>query len=152
MTDNSTADLPDPFVDDPELRLIIEIDPEAGHWLWPEDRLDLDGYGLIYREGYNWRAHRYVWALVVGLTELPLDHVCRVRRCVNPEHLEPVTTQVNNERIPTWGGNAETCSQGHLFDEANTITRADGKRRCRKCHAAQERDRRARRRAAGDTP
>jgi hypothetical protein len=142
---NSTADLPDPFVDDPELRFLVKM--ENGHWLWTGER-DLDGYGLVFREGYNWRAHRWVWSLVNGLTDLPLDHLCRVRRCVNPDHLEAVTTAVNNERIPTWGGNAQRCSKGHEFTPENTISRADGKRRCRTCHRDQERERRARR-AAG---
>jgi hypothetical protein len=142
---NSTADLPDPFVDDPGLRALVKMD--QGHWLWTGD-LDADGYGIVYREGYNWRAHRWVFALVHGLTDLPLDHLCRVRNCVNPDHLEAVTTAVNNERIPTWGGNAQRCSKGHEFTPENTISRADGKRRCRTCHRDQERERRARR-AAG---
>jgi hypothetical protein len=145
MTDNSTADLPDPFIDDPGLRQLVRVEPDTGHWRWLGD-LDEGGYGVLWREGYNWRAHRWVWCLIHGLTELPLDHLCRTRDCVNPAHLEAVTTQVNNERIPTWGGNADTCAKGHPFDEANTITRADGKRRCRRCHAEQERERRARRR------
>jgi hypothetical protein len=139
---NSRADLPDPFVDDPDLRRLIDVTDD--HWLWLGD-LDENGYGVIWREGYHWRAHRWVHALVHGMTQLPLDHLCRTRNCVNPDHLEPVTTQVNNERIPTWGGNATHCANGHLFDEENTIGRADGKRRCRTCHRNQERERRKRR-------
>jgi len=146
MTDNSRADLPDPFVDDPDLRRLIDRRNPEGHWLWLGD-IDRDGYGVVYRDSYNWRAHRWVWALVHGLTELPLDHLCRTRNCVNPEHLEPVTTAVNNQRIPTWGGNAEKCSKGHPFTEENTLSRAGGKRRCRICHREQERDRRKRRSA-----
>lgn len=146
MTDNSTADLPNPFVDDPDLRRLVKIDREHGHWLWLGD-VDRDGYGVVYRDGYNWRAHRWTWALVHGLTDLPLDHLCRTRDCVNPEHLEAVTTAVNNQRIPTWGGNAERCSKGHEFTPENTLTRAEGKRRCRICHREQERDRRKRRSA-----
>lgn len=149
--DNSTADLPNPFVDDPELRHLVRVDPVTGCWEWTGE-LDEDGYGILWREGYNWRAHRWVYALVHGLTDLPIDHVCRNRRCVNAlsaKHLEAVTTAVNNARIPTWGGNATHCSKGHRFDEENTIGRKDGKRRCRRCHRDQERERRARK-AAGN--
>jgi hypothetical protein len=141
---NSTADRPDPFIDDPELRRLVRIQPGTGHWEWLGNR-DRDGYGVVFREGYSWQAHRWVWSLCNGLTELPLDHLCRTRWCVNPDHLEAVTTAENNWRIPTFGGNAETCSKGHPFDEANTLTRVDGKRRCRICHREQERERRARR-------
>lgn len=151
---NSTADLPDPFVDDPGLRPLVSVDVHTGCWNWLGE-LNAGGYGMIWREGYNWLAHRWVYALVHGLpdSERPIDHVCRNRRCVNAVdgHLELVTTAVNNERIPTWGGNATHCSNGHEFTPENTLTRVDGKRRCRRCHAEQERQRRARR-AAGDTP
>lgn len=146
MTDNSTADLPNPFVDDPDLRRLVEVDSEQGHWLWLGD-LDRDGYGVVYRDGYNWRAHRWVWGLVHGLTDLPLDHLCRTRNCVNPEHLEPVTTAENNARIPTWGGNATHCARGHEFTPQNTGKRAQGKRRCLTCHREDEAERRKRRSA-----
>lgn len=131
---NSTMDLPDPFVDDPELRSQIEF-TDDGHWLWT-GALDEDGYGVVYREGYHWRAHRWVYSLIHGLTDLPLDHLCRTRRCVCPDHLEAVTTQVNNQRVPR----PERCPEGH----EDWTTRSDGARRCRVCHRDRERARRAR--------
>jgi hypothetical protein len=135
--DNSTTDLPDPFVDDPELRKLIRI-TDDGHWLWLGE-IDRDGYGTVFRDGYHWRAHRWVYALVHGLTELPIDHVCRTRDCVNPAHLEAVTTAVNNERIPR----PETCPAGHR----NWSIRSDGARRCLSCHRARERERKRRQRS-----
>jgi hypothetical protein len=151
-----STDLPDPFAEDPRLRSLIRIDPVTGCWNWV-GRLDADDYGVISFEGFEWRAHRYLWVLVHGwLPETtPLDHVCRNRPCVRPLydvansrwHLEPVTTAENNRRIPTHPINATHCSRGHEFTAENTIRRAGGKRRCRQCHAAQERERRARRKA-----
>lgn len=143
-------DLPDPFIEDPALRLMIEVTDE-GHWLW-QGELDHQGYGTVWREGYNWRAHRWVWFLAHGFTELPIDHFCRVRMCVNAvtgyipgtlfsdRHLEAVTTAENNRRIPR----PENCPRcGHPYDGR----RSDGSRRCLNCHRIRERERRARARS-----
>lgn len=69
-------------------------------WLWTANTTR-GGYGLFNvtsrRPVY---AHRFVWELTRG--PIPagyqIDHLCRVRRCVNPEHLEPVTQQENLRR------------------------------------------------------
>ena len=64
----------------------------GGFWLWTAC-LNPNGYGQVRVAGKAWLAHRRVYTLLVG--EIPeglsLDHTCRVHRCVNPEHLEPVT-------------------------------------------------------------
>lgn len=132
---NTEQGLPALFREDPLLRGLITPDDE-GHWLWDEERLDSDGYGYLYRDGYMWRAHRWVWLILVGWTDLTLDHLCRKRRCVNPNHLEPVTQAVNNARKPR----PETCPQGHI----DWVIRPSGARRCRECHRIRERNRRAR--------
>jgi len=70
-------------------------------------------------------------------------------RCVNPDHLEPVTLQENNRRgNSTSAINARKveCVRGHAFDEANTYVRAAGNRLCRRCHADEEREKRRRKR------
>lgn len=152
VSPNSTAELPDPFVDDPELRDLVRIDPRTGCWNWT-GITDRDGYGTVMRDGYKWQAHRWVYALVHGLTELHIDHVCRNRRCVNAlslDHLEAVTQAENNRRIPTFGANRTHCPQGHPYDEFNTTRTKRGGRRCRACHAEAERRRRADRKAAGN--
>lgn len=64
---------------------------------------------------------------------LTLDHLCRVRSCVNPAHLEAVTQRVNTLR----GGNAAKthCKHGHPFDDRNTMRHSNPRhRRCRECN------------------
>lgn len=71
----------------------------AGCWRW-QGTTDLDGYARI-RVGKRWlRGHRYTYARCAGPipTGLELDHLCRVRECVNPEHMEPVTRATNQAR------------------------------------------------------
>lgn len=72
-------------------------------WLW-KGKLQ-DGYGAQGWEGKTWAAHRLVYTLLMG--EIPegldLDHLCKVRHCVNPDHLEPVTRGENIRRSKNIG-------------------------------------------------
>lgn len=73
----------------------VEID-ENGCWNWQRAIQD-NGYGLCSRKGWRKSAHRYSYLAFRG--EIPgglqLDHLCRNRKCVNPDHLEPVTSKEN---------------------------------------------------------
>ncbi len=72
---------------------------ERGHttpcWIWIGG-LNQDGYGCINRDGYT-SAHRYSWFRRHGPipAALEIDHLCRVRCCVNPDHMELVTRSEN---------------------------------------------------------
>lgn len=86
----------------------------------------------------NLRAHRVSYSLLVREVapgEI-LDHLCRVRKCVNPEHLRIVT---NRENVlcgigPTAINAQKThCANGHEFNEVNTRYLKTGERRCRLC-------------------
>jgi HNH endonuclease len=86
-------------------------------------------------------AHRYAYELLVGpIPEgLQLDHLCRNRRCVNPDHLEPVTNRENVLRgtsIFAREAALTHCLRGHPFDEENTYLPARGGRQCRACRRA----------------
>lgn len=102
-------------------------------WLWT-GALHTHGYGMLNVDGLVRRAHRLVYEMLVGPIpdERPhLDHLCRVRHCVNPSHLEPVTNAVNVRR----GAEARThCKNGHPWSEENTYVRKDtGSRQCKTC-------------------
>lgn len=87
-------------------------------------------------------AHRWLWERLVGPVSgaLQLDHLCRNRACVNPDHLEPVTA-AENVRRGALGAvrRAKThCPQGHEYTPENTARRR-GKRYCRECGRAANR-------------
>lgn len=111
---------------------------------------DGDGrYGGFWDGRRVVRAHR--WAYEQHHGPLPdgvvLDHLCRVTRCVNPDHLEPVTQQVNVLRggAPSAINASKTeCIHGHELSGDNLILRPGGGRDCRLC--ARERAREATRR------
>lgn len=99
------------------------------------------GYGLLYSNGKIYRAHRIMYEQVHG--ELPpdiiLDHLCRVRHCVNPKHLEAVTQLINKMRgLSPAAQNARRthCRQGHEYNSDNTLTTQQGWRQCRICSRA----------------
>ena len=110
---------------------------DAGCWLWT-GKVTSGGYGSVWWHGRQPCAHRVVYELMVGDIPqgLQLDHICRVRNCVNPAHLEPVTPQENTLRGQTLGAanSLKThCPKGHPYDSENTyITRANT-RACREC-------------------
>lgn len=98
-------------------------------WLWG-GRIGNHGYGFA-RGGKL--SHRVIYEAVVGTIPegLELDHLCRVTRCVNPDHLEPVTHTENIRRSPFFG--RPTCAQGHRFDALNTFYNKSKHRVCRVC-------------------
>ena len=61
-------------------------------WLWT-GKLSTDGYGQIKINGRWRRVHivAYEWAVGAIPTGMELDHTCRRRNCVRPDHLEPKT-------------------------------------------------------------
>lgn len=68
-------------------------------WIW-DGALTDGGYGKASRGGKTTTAHRYVYEMYRGpIPEgLHLDHLCEVRECVNPDHLDPVTGSENTRR------------------------------------------------------
>ena len=84
------------------------------------------------------RPHRLAYELVKGPIPqgLHIDHLCRNRICVNPDHMEPVTLVENvmrGESIFAKQARQTHCKRGHEFDEANTYVYKTGNRQCKKC-------------------
>lgn len=75
------------------------VNPETGCWEWAE-RVNGDGYGYGFERGKQFYAHRRAYEELVGPipANFDIDHLCRNRKCMNPEHLEPVTHAENIRR------------------------------------------------------
>lgn len=84
---------------DPEERFYCFTTRTLGCWFW-EGGLDKEGYGKFYCKNKTLKAHRYSYELIVGSIpkDLVIDHLCRVRSCVNPDHMEVVTRVENIKR------------------------------------------------------
>ena len=129
------------------------VDKAGVESCWPWLMRLSHGYGrFTIRHGLTIQAHRVAYELTVGRIPagLVIDHLCRNPCCVNPSHLEPVTSLENVRRgiAPSAERGRQThCRQGHPFDTEGTKIRKQGWRVCRACHREKSRGTTARRRA-----
>jgi hypothetical protein len=122
-------------------RFWAKVSTQGECWEWTAGK-SVDGYGTFHYVDRDHRAHRWAWEYMVGsITEgLELDHLCRNRACVRPEHLDPVPHVENMQRTPR----PTHCPQGHRYAGRNVVMENNA-RRCRTCRNAQERQRYQRR-------
>lgn len=109
--------------------------PDCGCWIWTGTVVR--GYGQISIDGKGVRTHRFAYEALVGpIPEgLQLDHLCRTPLCGNPDHLEPVTAQVNTLRgnsIQAENAAKTHCKWGHPLSGENLLI-LPGHRYCRTC-------------------
>lgn len=117
----------------------VHKNTSTGCWDWLSS-LSIGGYGrLAYKAmGVNY-AHRFSW-LIHGNkipSGLQIDHLCRNRKCVNPDHMEVVSSRENTIRGENFCAlqvRQTHCKWGHPFDQSNTyINPFNGERHCREC-------------------
>lgn len=110
----------------------------GGCWLW-RGTIEASGYGRVgIGRTKNFMAHRVMYEMLVGPIPdgLQLDHLCRVRACVNPNHLEAVTPRVNSlrsENLCAQRARKTHCPKGHPYSGENLVITRQGHRICREC-------------------
>ena len=120
----------------------IERTNEWECWLW-QVHLNTEGYGSIYKHGQRVKVHRFSYELFIGPIPagLVLDHLCRRRNCVNPDHLEPVTNTENilrgASKIGEYLNGRTHCDHGHALTPDNVYT---GRRNWQLCKTCRRRD------------
>lgn len=117
------------------------VDAESGCWLWHGCTIPA-GYGAMKIDGEMVGAHRWAYERFIGPIPdgMVIDHLCRTRNCVNPQHMEPVSNVKNVMRgngIGARNSRKTHCKHGHPFAGDNLIIekRGGGRtgRRCRQC-------------------
>lgn len=117
--------------------------PELGPcWEWTAC-LNKAGYGKLVigsrtdKSRKSVLAHRFAYENLIGpfTKGLESDHLCHNTACVNPAHIEPVTSLENQHRSKHNNGRSARnhCPQGHPYDGKNTSIGTKGERRCRTC-------------------
>lgn len=115
--------------------------------------LDSDGYGTFYFRQKNRRAHRVGWFISHGAVgnDLVINHTCRNRHCVNPQHLQRVTQTVNALKdscsIAYINSQKTQCKRGHDYDRLRIKPNGRTERGCSICEAEKHRRLRAKWRA-----
>ena len=117
-----------------------EPEPMSGCWLWT-GCVSGNGYGYISVNKKQTGAHRFAFEQRYGRIDdgLTVDHLCRVRVCVNPAHMQTVTGRVNTLRgngLPAINARKTHCIRGHQF---GSDVDKHGHRHCRRCKAMSDR-------------
>lgn len=131
---------PIPDISDP-----LITSPATPCWEWTAARNSDTGYGAFVspppRKGKTAQAHRIMYMEVFGPVAdgMHIDHMCRNRGCVNPEHLRCVTHQENilaGATVPAMRAKITHCPQGHEYTPENTEVSKRRQRHCKTCRRA----------------
>jgi len=127
-------------------RAKFEVQGECWIWQGPPDK---DGYGTFYLRKRGRRAHRVAWYWQNGPIPdgLVIDHSCRHRSCVNPDHLNLATPSenvfANSHSVPALNRLKTECKNGHPFDREYSAKGGHTVRYCSICEAAKRKRLRA---------
>jgi len=127
----------------------ISSEHTSGCWLWTV--ATNGGYGRLRHPelGVSYYAHRYAYEYLVGAIpdHLEIDHLCNVRRCVNPDHMELVTRKENLDRRRDRMRKRTVCRHNHSLTGDNLYINPNGTLICRACRNESARQFRIRRKS-----
>lgn len=124
----------------PSERFWPKVDASGDCWEWT-GAVNPNGYGVFVAGGRNVGAHRFAYTDLVGPIDVGkvIDHLCRNRKCVNPDHLEMTTYSENIKRgvlatvIKNKWSKVTHCKRNHEYTPQNTLINTYGTRGCRTC-------------------
>lgn len=121
---------------EPQPRFMAKVEQTSECWNW-RAYTGSNGYGRVWFDGRLQLAHRVAYQLFVGPIPAGMfvDHLCRNRSCVNPDHMEIVTARVNilrGDGLAAHEARRTTCVRGHPYSGDNLYVHR-GKRYCRAC-------------------
>jgi hypothetical protein len=122
----------------------FKVNQKTGCWIWTGTHSGA-GYATLFlykikgtNKSIRVYAHRLSYTIFVG--DIPpdkeIDHLCRVRNCVNPTHLQLVSHRENmllGETIAAINASRTHCPKGHPYDAKNTHISKRGDRMCKTC-------------------
>lgn len=121
----------------------IAVNSKNGCWVWTGSLTK--GYEsfvfCINKKAKTFRAHRVSYSIFksTDIHGLVIDHICRNRSCVNPDHLRAVSTRENvlenSEGVAATNSKKTHCPKGHEYDQKNTVI-YNGKRYCNSCRSS----------------
>lgn len=116
-------------------QFLTKLDRTTECWLWTGFKVT-HGYGGLMHEGVMMSAHRWSYQYHLGpiAKGMHIHHKCRVKHCVNPDHLEMLTPLAHAKHNPP--AKKTHCLRGHPLTEFYKSIRPDGtySRRCKVCH------------------
>ncbi len=138
----------------PEERFWAKVDADGDCWIWT-GAIGTHGYGVFCETGVRsgqrktMTAHRYAYQLLVGPIpeDMTLDHLCRNRPCLNPDHLEicalaeNIRRAIKGRKFPNRKPKPvrAQCKEGHPMSGDNLYVTPRGVRVCRTCQSARGR-------------
>lgn len=116
-------------------KIKVNLVTQCGEW---QAGIQANGYGSFPINSKKNSAHRVSYSIFKGDTspDKVIDHICRVKNCVNPDHLREVSQKTNalenSTGVAARNKLKETCRLGHPYDQVNTRI-SKTKRYCRQC-------------------